>query len=1043
MPLVINSNVASLNAQRNLDKSQSELTQALTRLSSGLRINSAADDAAGLAISNRFTTQIRGLGQASRNANDGISLAQTAEGALSETTNGLQRIRELAVQSANSTNSAADRKALQAEVNQLVSEIDRVASTTSFNGLKLLDGTFTSQQFQVGADANQTISVSVAGSTANTLGNNSVTTNNTAGVGAAVDSNITSTDGAQIGVVQADATVTAALGSSIATQTITVTGPAGNSSIAATQTIALTTDANKSADAIASALNALDGVTASASTTSADINITNVLAGAGAVQAGDEVSFTLDLNGVTSTQVFDVSAVDATTESNFSTALNAAVTAINGTNSDTDVTVSGTGSTLSLASAKGANIGLGAFDVVDNARGSLNNAASADIEAGDVIAFNIADGGTTINVGYTAVNDIADGAAIFADIAALDANSTATTASVGNMRFTLNAGSGQIDFESRSNAVITLSNFADGNEGSGTTVGNISVTANGTTAGTTIANAGTTGEFSVTNAVTFTAVDVETDTITFGPTGAVTTLTETGGTGNEAGVVTGTVTVNLEPDLNIQSSISGATTGGGLFVAGAATNQTLQATSNTTATVDFSQSSGVAIDASDAISFSVDGVSLGFTGGANATANTTALLAAANDGGATQAALSALNITVAADSAGTGVTFTKADGSDIAFTAYANATDADAGIVLTQGLGSTATSSILDDGTNGAASSTIASRSAGTEGVSQGNNVAAQTLTIVGEATSTVTLTEDSSAKIIAAAVNAESATTGVTATATTTATLSNLSASGTISFNLFGSNSTAVAMSATVTATDLTSMVTAINDKSGNTGIMATLATSGASVVLTSATGDDIKIENFEMSSAVTDTDLADGNNTAITQSIRVTGGQENSTQVTLFDGVNIDDSQDRDSTTVGGQVVFNSSSSSFNVQSDIAATAGGIFTGSANAAQASSLSSVGQIDISTQAGAQAAIAVADGALSQVDSIRANLGATQTRFNSTISNLTGTIENLTAARSRILDTDFAAETAALTRAQILQQAGVSILSQANGLPQLALSLLQ
>ncbi|HEB56085.1 MAG TPA: flagellin, partial [Gammaproteobacteria bacterium] len=145
------------NSQRNLNKSQEALQVSLQRLSSGLRINSAKDDAAGLAISERFTSQIRGLNQAVRNANDGISLAQTAEGALSEGGNILQRIRELAVQSANATNSASDRQALQAEVGQLVSELDRISTATEFNGQKLLDGTFGAAVFQVGANANQTI----------------------------------------------------------------------------------------------------------------------------------------------------------------------------------------------------------------------------------------------------------------------------------------------------------------------------------------------------------------------------------------------------------------------------------------------------------------------------------------------------------------------------------------------------------------------------------------------------------------------------------------------------------------------------------------------------------------------------------------------------------------------------------------------------------------------------------------------------------------------------------------------------------------------
>ena len=161
MPSVVNTNVISLNAQRNLSRSDNLLSTSLQRLSSGLRINSAKDDAAGLAIANRFTTQIRGLNQAVRNANDGISLAQTAESALDELTNNLQRIRELAVQSANATNSASDRAALDQEVQQRIDEINRIASQTSFNGQKVLDGSFGSAQFQVGANVGETINVNL------------------------------------------------------------------------------------------------------------------------------------------------------------------------------------------------------------------------------------------------------------------------------------------------------------------------------------------------------------------------------------------------------------------------------------------------------------------------------------------------------------------------------------------------------------------------------------------------------------------------------------------------------------------------------------------------------------------------------------------------------------------------------------------------------------------------------------------------------------------------------------------------------------------
>jgi len=174
MASVINTNVASLNSQRNLSSSSSALATSLQRLSSGLRINSAKDDAAGLAISDRMNSQIRGMTQATRNANDGVSMAQTAEGALSSSGDILQRIRELAVQSSNSSNSASDRQALQTEVTQLGSELNRIAQTTTFNGQALLDGSMGTANFQVGADANQLISANGANFLTSTYGNNRV-----------------------------------------------------------------------------------------------------------------------------------------------------------------------------------------------------------------------------------------------------------------------------------------------------------------------------------------------------------------------------------------------------------------------------------------------------------------------------------------------------------------------------------------------------------------------------------------------------------------------------------------------------------------------------------------------------------------------------------------------------------------------------------------------------------------------------------------------------------------------------------------------------
>ncbi|WP_312594320.1 flagellin [Comamonas terrigena] len=174
MAMTINTNVVSINAQRNLGLSGNSLSTSMQRLSSGLRVNSAKDDAAGLAISERMSTQVRGLTVAARNANDGISLAQTAEGALGKVGDMLQRMRDLAVQSSNATNSSSDREALQSELSQLRSEVDRVAKTTTFNGAKLLDGSFTGGVFQVGANSGDNITVGALSNTKVTELGNSV-----------------------------------------------------------------------------------------------------------------------------------------------------------------------------------------------------------------------------------------------------------------------------------------------------------------------------------------------------------------------------------------------------------------------------------------------------------------------------------------------------------------------------------------------------------------------------------------------------------------------------------------------------------------------------------------------------------------------------------------------------------------------------------------------------------------------------------------------------------------------------------------------------
>jgi flagellin len=237
MAQVINSNVLSLTAQRNLNKSQSSLNTAIQRLSSGLRINSAKDDAAGLAITDRMTSQIRGLNQAVRNANDGISLAQTAEGALAESSNNLQRIRELAIQSANSTNSASDRDALNSEVQQLLSEIQRAATSTQFNGQNIIDGSFQSSQFQVGANANQIINVSIDGATTNLLGAYQAT--GTAVTSSAFDGAGFTINGVEVGV-SAGTSAAGFTADSAAAKAVAINAKTSETGVSATATNALT-----------------------------------------------------------------------------------------------------------------------------------------------------------------------------------------------------------------------------------------------------------------------------------------------------------------------------------------------------------------------------------------------------------------------------------------------------------------------------------------------------------------------------------------------------------------------------------------------------------------------------------------------------------------------------------------------------------------------------------------------------------------------------------------------------------------------------------
>nr|WP_220490744.1 flagellin [Pseudoalteromonas sp. SR43-5] len=328
----VNTNVSSLNAQRNLSTSGSDLATSMERLSSGMRINSAKDDAAGLQISNRLTSQVNGLAVAQRNANDGISMAQTAEGAMSESTSILQRMRELALQSANGSNSTEDRASLQKEVAALQTELTRIADTTSFGGQQLLDGSFGSKSFQIGANSNETINVSLSSVAADSIGSKQVNLQ-----GAAATSNNSSFGQASV----ASAGASTVTGVSAATYTIS-----GRDS--ATVNIA---EGSTAKDAAA----AINGVTDSTGVSAQARTEANIQLGsaAGSTISAKDSSVSFELNGEKLAYV-STGTVDGDEQ--------AMAEAINAKTDDHGVTATIENGVLSISNNQGEDIKLEDFD---------------------------------------------------------------------------------------------------------------------------------------------------------------------------------------------------------------------------------------------------------------------------------------------------------------------------------------------------------------------------------------------------------------------------------------------------------------------------------------------------------------------------------------------------------------------------------------------------------------------------------------------------------------------------------------------------------
>lgn len=973
MPQIINTNVASLNAQRNLNTSQSQLGVALQRLSSGLRINSAKDDAAGLAISDRFTTQIRGLNQAARNANDGISLSQTAESALGELTVNLQRIRELAVQSANSTNSSSDRAALNQEVTQRLAEIDRISSQTSFNGQKILDGTFGEAQFQIGANAGEVIKIDLASSLRqNAIGQVASTTSQALGASATGGSiDIATTD-----VTYAGAAVVDTAGSLTVSATTRLFGEAGNNGVEGrsdtktyaskdfstafvaaidgtntqTLTTAVGTNTIGGTDALLAADHSVNNATFTVDATAVTINTNTGKAGAIAKiqadlggnyvvsDAGVDAGITIDRAAGQGTQEVTISAVNAE-------ATTAGIVAGNGTGTFNDDVFNFSGAGLAQIQVDGIAVDL-TTDYVTGA--ALATAIDTQLDA---------DAGGDYSVAFTAGDIIIskDGSDAAVVLGVSDANAT----SAGFIA-TTGGAAGNGGGTATTNGVLKVDGGADltlvGDHDSGN---------------------------AATDLLTF-AVELQSEldgvfganvytVVTAAGANQATAEEEADGAGTAgAGALTTTEYFIRKENVTTAVAITAADSNaiqGGLTLSAGNEGSGLTPTTNATFTID---THVITLDY-DFASFDelANGVA-GDTGGAAESLQAKLDLAAAatytvtNDNG---------NITIARDALGTDTSI------DI------TAADTVAG---TAGFGI----QVGDTGDAPSATNNVAFNV-------DGNLVALTTDFAVGGGNTA----EENLAAEISTQLGA-----GYDASY----------AAGTLTITNVTNGSDAVVITET---------------EAGDTGYEAQRVTNAdASGYLASLVGTD-GVSSGSIAIVSGDFSIKVGDLTAVPLEGTFASVEELATYI---------------NSNVSGVFASEATGGALKLQSDreivlggTEATGGGTTFAFGAATVAVDTGNLSTTSVATVEGSNDAIVAIDSALTRVSSLRSNFGAIQSRFESTIANLTTTSENLSAARSRILDADFAAETAALTRAQILQQAGVSILSQANSLPQLALSLLQ
>ncbi len=1066
----------------------------MERLSSGLRVNSAKDDAAGLAITDRMTSQIRGLNQAARNSYDGISLAQTAEGALQETTNLLQRMRELAVQSANDTNSSTDRDSLQAEFDQLKQEISRIANTTSFNTKNILNGTFQDVQFQIGANAKETLVVSIPSTQTTNLGNHALTTTHENGIEVSTFQTYFAANGSSRGAIGA-LDVIGSSTNGLTAETLTILDAVGDYVGEAS----VSDNENLTAhNGLIETLNGIEGVTATGSN---KVTLTGGINAANGTQS-------LQIEGI------NIGNVDLTNQDNIATAINGNVTL---QSRGVFAVVSASGG-VEVYNNTGADISVGVIDKDGSSAATITatgmNGETGTVEADSHNTVYVSNGVNATNNSQTLeINGISLGV--------LDlTNSSAMATAINNNATLWNQGVHAVD---RGGGIVSIHNYTaadisititdeDGVTASGLSARgidgvthsvvantrNIVTLSNGTNAGNNTDNLSINGvslgnlDLTDANAVA-TAINNNSSLNSLGVKAS-----ESGGNLLVHNHTAADIVIGIsDRDGLISSGYDARGLSGSSIAVRADAVDALRLSGGVNAdddsqTLDISSVS--VADPTNLTSATAIANALNSNGYYAIVSGSSVLMALGNysthinDDSATSDAklkieyisnsnvISTYNM-VAGDGGIAWAGFstpTRSDsetfsgqivGNTQIFTGFTSNKDEASfagtiSVALAQGY---TISSDIQDGlfSSGPANEAVSATKAGYKDTSDGNAVGDQVLSIHGPSgTSTVSITENTSAIDIAAQVNAATAQSGIIADAKTTATLFDLTSPGTVSFTLIGSNTPpAIPISATVTnntedppgGVNMTELVKAINQKTGSTGVTARFGNLNNKIVLEQAEGYDIEIADFEIDSAVDAHDqsrnplLGNGSNInaeGIVQSIKILGNEGDEASANeLFDGGR---KTTYNSTVIGGEITFYGSDV-FTIESSVDPTTAGesIFQLRAAEETTSTLSSfIIDVDILTPFNAAKTLLAIDGSIRQVDTIRGYLGALQNRFESNISNLQNISENLSAARSRILDADIAAETSAMTKQNILQQAGVSILSQANQQPQLALSLL-